>query len=161
MQDSGGIAGVVEIANIALENGISSLMNRPAVQITAMLVVFAMWAATGARTARDLHHLRPGITAAVMSAGVCMVIAVTAGFALELFIAAACPECDCDLAGVSAQRLAGCACVRDRQYALFRIHAPMDGAGDCADCGDPGCVSGSTDVFYAERRAWQVRLPSG
>lgn len=83
----GSIAGAVEAANIVLENGISSLMNRPVVQLTAMLIVFGLWAAVGARTARDLHHFRPGVTAAVMSAGVCMVIAVTVGFALELFVA--------------------------------------------------------------------------
>lgn len=82
----GGIAGVVEALNIVLENGIPNLMNRAAVSIAVMLVVFGLWGWAGARTARDLHHFRPGITAAVMSAGICMVIAVTVGFALELFI---------------------------------------------------------------------------
>jgi hypothetical protein len=83
----GGIAGAVEAVNVVLENAIPSVMGRPAVSIAAMLVVFALWAIAGARTARDLHHFRPGVTAAVMSAGVCMVIAVTVGFAVELFIA--------------------------------------------------------------------------
>jgi hypothetical protein len=88
----GSIAGAVEAVNIVLENGISSMMNRPGVQVTAMLVVFALWGLAGARTARDLHHFRAGVTAAVMSAGVCMVIAVFVGFALELFIAPPRPD---------------------------------------------------------------------
>lgn len=82
----GSIAGVVEAVNIVLENVIPSVMNKAAVSITVMLAVFALWGWAGAKTARDLHHFRPGVTAAVMSAGVCMVIAVTVGFALELFI---------------------------------------------------------------------------
>ena len=88
----GGTAGAVEALNIALENAIPSFMNRPAVSIAAMLVVFALWGLAGARTARDLHHFRPGVTAAVMSAGVCMVFAVPVGFALELFIAPPRPD---------------------------------------------------------------------
>jgi hypothetical protein len=83
----GGIAGAVEAVNVVLENAIPGVMGRPAVSVGAMLVVFALWALAGARTARDLHHFRPGVTAAVMSAGVCMVIAVMVGFAVELFIA--------------------------------------------------------------------------
>ena len=81
----GSIAGVLEILNVALENGMSSGIPAAA-QIAFMLVVFAMWALAGARTARDLGRFRPGIAAAVMCAGVCMVIGVTAGFALELYI---------------------------------------------------------------------------
>jgi len=88
----GGTAGMVEAVNIVLENGIASVMNRPAVQIAAMLVMFVLWGLAGARTARRIHHFRPGVTAAVMSAGVCMVIAVTVGFALELFIAPPRPD---------------------------------------------------------------------
>jgi hypothetical protein len=83
----GSVAGVLEAANAVLGNAVPGAMGRPFVSITVMLMVFALWALAGARTARDLHHFRPGVTAAVMSAGVCMVIAVTAGFAMELFIA--------------------------------------------------------------------------
>jgi hypothetical protein len=88
----GGIAGALEAVNIVLENVIPTVMSRPAVSITVMVVVFALWGLAGAQTARDLHHFRPGVTAAVMSAGVCMVIAVTVGFALELFIAPPRPD---------------------------------------------------------------------
>jgi hypothetical protein len=83
----GSLAGGLEALNIVLENAFPGFMNRAAISITAMLVVFALWGLAGARTARDLHRFRPGVTAAVMSAGVCMVIAVMVGFALELFIA--------------------------------------------------------------------------
>jgi len=82
----GSIAGTLEAVNVVLENAIPSVMSKPAVSITVMLVVFALWGLAGAQTARDLHHFRPGVTAAVMSAGVCMVIVVTVGFAMELFI---------------------------------------------------------------------------
>ena len=83
----GSLAGGLEALNIVLENAFPGFMNRAAISITTMLVVFALWGLAGARTARDLHRFRPGVTAAVMSAGVCMVIAVMVGFALELFIA--------------------------------------------------------------------------
>ncbi|MGC2615128.1 MAG: hypothetical protein WA354_13930 [Terracidiphilus sp.] len=83
----GSIAGLVEGLNVALENGIGVSVQGPAMQLAGMLFVFALWAAAGARTARELNRFRPGIIAAVMSAGVCMVIGVTAGFAMELFIA--------------------------------------------------------------------------
>lgn len=82
----GSAAGLVEAVNIALESRSSASANGSGMQIFAMVVVFALWALAGGRTARDLGHFRPGLLAAVMSAGVCMVIAVTFGFALELFI---------------------------------------------------------------------------
>ena len=88
----GSIAGALEAVNIVLENAAPRLMGRPSISITAMVVVFMLWALAGAQTARDLRHFRPGITAAVMSAGVCMVIAVTVGFALELFVAPPSPS---------------------------------------------------------------------
>ena len=83
----GSVAGAVEVVNIALENWASNGAISPAVQIAGMLVLLLLWGVAAARTARDLHRFRPGVAAAVMSAGVCMVIGVTAGFALELFIA--------------------------------------------------------------------------
>ena len=88
----GGISGAVEAANVVLENLIPGVMSKPAVSIAVMLLVFGLWGLAGAQTAKDLHHFRPGVTAAVMSAGVCMVIAVTVGFALELFIAPPRPD---------------------------------------------------------------------
>jgi len=88
----GTIAGLIEIANIALENSRSAEASISAAQIGAMLLVFAMWGLAAGRTARDLRHFGPGLIAAVMSACVCMVIAVTAGFALQLFIAPPSPS---------------------------------------------------------------------
>lgn len=88
----GSIAGAVEVLNVALEQVGSFQSRMPALTILAMLVMFALWALAGARTARDLHHFRAGVMAAVMSAGVCMVIGVTAGFAIELFIAPPRPD---------------------------------------------------------------------
>lgn len=83
----GTIAGLVEVINIALARAGFAESFVAALSLASTLVVFVLWALAGARTARDLHHFRPGVIAAVMSAGVCMVMDVTAGFATELFIA--------------------------------------------------------------------------
>ena len=82
----GSIAGVMEGLNVALEDSVGLAVHVPALQLVGMLVVFALWGVAGARTAKELNRFRPGVLAAVMSAGVCMVIGVTAGFAMELFI---------------------------------------------------------------------------
>ena len=83
----GGLAGLIEIANIAIENGIPFAVRGPVLQIAAMLLIFALWGMAGARTARELGTFRSGVLAAVLSAAACMVVGVTAGFALELFAA--------------------------------------------------------------------------
>ena len=88
----GGIAGLIEAANVALENNESGAIRGPAVSIIGMLLIFSLWGLAGARTARDLHHFRPGVIAAVMSAGVCMVIGVVTGFAMELYISPPRPD---------------------------------------------------------------------
>lgn len=83
----GAISGTVEVINIAIERAGFANSFPAALSLTSMLILFTLWGLAGARTSRDLQHFRPGVIAAVMSAGVCMVIAVTAGFATELFIA--------------------------------------------------------------------------
>lgn len=83
----GTIAGLVEVINIALENAGFAQTFLAALSLASMLILFLLWVLAGVRTSRDLQHFRPGVIAAVMSAGVCMVIAVTAGFATDLFIA--------------------------------------------------------------------------
>jgi hypothetical protein len=88
----GSIAGLCEVTNIAFENGIPLAARGPALQIATMLLIFALWGVAGARTAQALKRFRPGVIAAVMSAGICMVIAVTVGFALELFVAPPQPD---------------------------------------------------------------------
>lgn len=82
----GSVSGIVEVINIARERAGIGESFAAVMSLAFMLVLFLIWALAGARTARDLHHFRPGVIAAVMSAGVCMVIAATAGFLTELFI---------------------------------------------------------------------------
>ena len=82
----GGIAGLIEIINIAIENGIPSAVQGPGIQITAMLVLFAIWGIAGGWTAKELGSFRSGLIASALGAGVSMVIGVAAGFALEFFI---------------------------------------------------------------------------
>jgi hypothetical protein len=83
----GGLAGLVEVINIAIENGIPFAVKGPFVQLAAMLALFAIWGTAGAWTARQLGTFRSGVLTSILSAGVCMVIGVTAGFAIGLFIA--------------------------------------------------------------------------
>jgi hypothetical protein len=83
----GGLAGLIEMTNIAIENGIPFVVQGPALQISAMLVVFTLWGMAGAWTTRQVGTMRSGVIASAMSAGVSMMIGVTAGFALEFFIA--------------------------------------------------------------------------
>ena len=83
----GGLAGLIEIINIALENGIPFAVRGPILQIVGMLILFAIWGMAGAWTARQLGTIRSGLLASALAAGVSMVIGVTAGFAIELFVA--------------------------------------------------------------------------
>ncbi|HKD93031.1 MAG TPA: hypothetical protein VKB56_14055 [Terriglobales bacterium] len=86
----GSITGIVELINVALESYAAT--SNTGLQLAGMLAIFALWGMAALSTARELRRFRSGVAAAVMSAGVCMVIAVTAGFALELFIAPLQPE---------------------------------------------------------------------
>ena len=88
----GSATGVVEIANIAIENGIPFAVRGPVLQIAVMLLVFAVWGFAGFRTSRVLGTVRSGILTSVFSAGICMVIAVVAGFAIEFFLAPPRPD---------------------------------------------------------------------
>jgi hypothetical protein len=83
----GGIAGACEVVNVAIENGYPIRGLGPLLQIAGMLLLFMLWGIAGARTAAQLGSIRSGVIAAVMSAGICMVIGVTAGFVIELFVA--------------------------------------------------------------------------
>ncbi len=88
----GSIAGVFQALNMAMEGRISDSASTPILQIALMVVVFALWAIAGARTSKGLQHFGPGLVAAVMSSGVCMVVAVTVGFAIDLFISPPLPS---------------------------------------------------------------------
>lgn len=83
----GVIAAGVDTVNSVVDHIHSAAAFAPAVNFTALLVMFSLWGLAGARTSRDHGHFRPGVMTALMSAGVTMLIAVVSGFALELFIA--------------------------------------------------------------------------
>jgi hypothetical protein len=80
------ITGALEVLNIGIENNAAPTARGPALSIGFMLIVFTLWGIAGARTARSCNSTRAGIFAAVISAGVCMLIAVAAGFVTELFV---------------------------------------------------------------------------
>jgi hypothetical protein len=82
----GVLAGTLEIVNMGIENGVPISVHGPVLQIGFMLAIFALWGIAGARTARVLHSTGGGLMAAVLSAGICMVIGVTAGFVIQFFL---------------------------------------------------------------------------
>jgi len=82
----GSVGGTLEILNIAIENGLPVGIHTPALAMMFMVVIFGSWGAAGFRVARSLRSIQAGTLAAVSSAVVCMLIAVTAGFAIELLI---------------------------------------------------------------------------
>jgi hypothetical protein len=86
------LAGTFEIINIGMENGIPFSVRGPALQIAFMLSVFTSWGIAGFRTARSLGSIRAGLLAAVCSAGICMLIAVAAGFLIQFFLVPPRPE---------------------------------------------------------------------
>jgi hypothetical protein len=81
------LGGTVEALNIGTENGIPAAIHAPALPIAFVLTIFGSWGIAGFRTARDLNSIRAGLLAAVSSAAICMLIAVTAGFVIQLFAA--------------------------------------------------------------------------
>jgi hypothetical protein len=80
------LTGSVEIVNIGIENGIPFSVHGPVPQISFMLTIFTLWGIGGGRTARALNSIRAGLLAAVFSAGICMLFAVTTGFVIEFFL---------------------------------------------------------------------------
>jgi len=80
------LTGAIEILNMGIENGIPFSVKGPSAQIAFMLTVFTLWGIAGGLTARALNSLRAGLRAAISSACICMLIAVTAGFVIQLFL---------------------------------------------------------------------------
>ena len=81
------IGGTVDALNIGTENGLPAAIHAPALPLAFLLTIFASWGIAGFRTARDLNSIRAGLLAAVSSAAICMLIAATAGFVIQLFAA--------------------------------------------------------------------------
>ena len=83
----GGLTGILEVANICIENGIPFSISGPRVAPGFMLVVFTLWGVAGYRTTRSLGSVGAGVLTSVSSACICMLTAVAAGFAVEFFLA--------------------------------------------------------------------------
>jgi hypothetical protein len=83
----GVITGALELINIGLENVAPGASRSPAISIGFMAIVFSLWGIGGARTVRSGNSIRAGIATAILSAGICMLIAVAAGFLIEFFVA--------------------------------------------------------------------------
>lgn len=83
----GSLTGAIEVINVVIENGIPFSLRGPIVSIGFMLTTFTLWEIAGFRSARLLRSTRAGLLAAVSSAGVCMLIAVAAGFIAQFLLA--------------------------------------------------------------------------
>jgi hypothetical protein len=83
----GGLTGTIEVINVGIENGIPFVAHGPVVPIGFMLTTFTIWGIAGFRTARSLKSTRAGLLASVFSAGICMLIAVAAGFIVQFLLA--------------------------------------------------------------------------
>lgn len=85
------VTGAIEVANVAIENGLLIRVRGPALQISCMLVLFACWCAAGTLVAARTGSMLRGVLAAVAIAGICALIAVAAGCLIEFFVAPPAP----------------------------------------------------------------------
>ena len=79
------LSALIEAVNIALENIAPNLVGRPSVSISFMLVTFLIWAAAAFACDKSTPW-QTALLPAVESAGICMLIAVTFGFLIELYL---------------------------------------------------------------------------
>lgn len=82
----GSVSGGIEALNTASENGLLPTVHGAALPLSLMLGLFLVWGIAGWRGARVLGSVRGGAVTAVLSAVVCMVVAVSAGFLVELLL---------------------------------------------------------------------------
>lgn len=101
----GMLGSILDVLNIAVENRIPIVLHIPALTIAVMLTLFGSWAVVGFRTTRALGSIGAGVLAAVVSAGICMLIAVAGGFATQFFIHPPEPTYVSTLGGVQEERM--------------------------------------------------------
>lgn len=83
----GCLTGGIEVLNLAIENCFPAFAHQAPVSIGFMLGVFSLWGIAGHYAGRASKSIQTGVWAAVLSAALCMLIAVTAGFLLEFYLA--------------------------------------------------------------------------
>ncbi len=86
--------GVIEVLNVAIENGLVSLSffsgNIP--QVVGILSAFILWGVAGFRATRLLNSVKQGVLTSVASSVIGMLIGVCGGVAIEMFVAPADPR---------------------------------------------------------------------
>jgi hypothetical protein len=82
----GVMTGIIEVLNVGVENGVPFALHGPFLSTGSMLIIFTSWGIAGFRAARSQGSTRAGLLVAVCSAGICMLIAVTAGFFVQFFV---------------------------------------------------------------------------
>jgi hypothetical protein len=76
----------VDLVGLIIEDGLLFHVRGPGMQIAMMLTLFTLWGVAGWSAARALGSVRAGLLAAVLSADVCMMIAVAAALIVQLFV---------------------------------------------------------------------------
>jgi hypothetical protein len=76
----------VNLVGLIIEDGLLFHVRGPGMQIAMMLTLFMLWGVAGWRAARALDSVRAGLLAAVLSASICMMVAVTAALIVQLFL---------------------------------------------------------------------------
>jgi len=78
-------SGAVEILDSVLEDD-AKAPHGGWIALSFMFTVFALWGVAAGLGARRTGSVRSGLLAAVVAAGICMLVAVGAGFVLEFFV---------------------------------------------------------------------------
>ncbi len=87
----GCLAAAVDILGLLVENGLLLEVNGPSLQICVMAITFVLWMSAAWRVASRVSTGAGQLTA-VLTAGICAILSVTAGFAIELFLSPPAPE---------------------------------------------------------------------
>ncbi len=79
--------GAIEILNVAVENGLAFGRGDKLFQVAGILGVFGIWGIAGIWATRRLKLVKAGLLASIASAMICMLIGITGGVLIELFLA--------------------------------------------------------------------------
>jgi len=80
------VAAGIDLIGLMAEDGLLFRVAGPSMQIATMLTLFTLWGVAGWRASRALRSIRAGLMAAVLSACICMMVAVTAALVMQLFL---------------------------------------------------------------------------
>ncbi len=83
---TGLLTGGLAILNVTLENLAPARWTGPTISIAFMLLPFLLWTIAAVLATQQTGAIRNGLLTAVLSAALCMTVAVATGFLVELFL---------------------------------------------------------------------------